>query len=226
MRGNWLTITLNAFFFVVGLLAAGLALTIAYLMFKSFKAIGREYLLGFSVGFVFLALSFGLFGASYMFAVAGAATASLVRLFLSSYGFGFIAATYSFKKRSTTRSSCGEAPRIVFVVLIVFAVATILLILMPSAPSLPLYEVGDEAFHVVNLGLLAYVVYNVNQALKTEVELSNVMLGFTLLVIDQYSLLLWALDSSFLWSLVFAQLVRIGGLVTLSTFMVRGFQRA
>jgi len=77
---------------------------------------------------------------------------------------------------------------------------------------------------VLNIALLGYIILNLNKALKTETGLSSVVLGFTFLTIDQCSLLLNTLDGSFVWSILFAQLVRIVGLFILTIFLVQGFQ--
>ena len=94
----------------------------------------------------------------------------------------------------------------------------------PPFTLLPSSLTAELAFRVVNVLLLGYVIYSLSKALKTQTELSSVVLGFTFLVIEQCSLLLNTLDRAFVWSLVFAELVRIVGLLILAIFLVRGFQ--
>jgi hypothetical protein len=83
----------------------------------------------------------------------------------------------------------------------------------------------ETGFGIVNLILLGYVILSLSRALGTQIELSLVVLGFTFLAIEQCSLVLKSLVPEFLWPVVFAELVRIVGLLILAIFLVRGFQR-
>jgi hypothetical protein len=106
-------------------------------------------------------------------------------------------------------------------VVTIFSFALVMLLPLTLLPS---FLTTELAFRVVNIVLLGYVIYSLSRALKTQTELSSVVLGFTFLAIEQCSLLLNSLDRAFVWSVVFAGLVRIVGLLILATFLVRGFQ--
>ena len=207
--------------FFVGFVSAGLAFSIAYLMLISFRAIRSDHLLGFPIGFSFLGISYLFLGTPFLLSLPENLT-TWVHLFLGSYGFVFLASAYFFKKRTSSGWS-RNIPSLTFFVLSLGATFAVMIAVI-SLPTIS-YEVADGAFRVLNLGLLGYVIYNLNQALKDEVELSSVVLGFTFLAIEQYSFLLWSLARTFVWSFVFAQLVRIAGLVILVAFIMRGFQR-
>lgn len=88
--------------FGMELISAGLALFVVYSMLTVFRSTRKEYLLGFPIGFSFLALGYLVFGVSY--AVPGLEElGSWVHLTLASYGFAFIAGTYFLKRRSLLR---------------------------------------------------------------------------------------------------------------------------
>ena len=84
--------------FYSNIFSAGLAFSIAYLMLRSFRVMRRDYLLGFPIGFSFLALSY-LFLAM---ATAFPSVSEIARwsdLFATTYGFAFIAGTYLLRRR-------------------------------------------------------------------------------------------------------------------------------
>lgn len=215
-----MTSVLDVLFLTTGLLSAVLAFLIASLMFRSFSTIRVDYLVGFPAGFSLLGLSFIFFDLSY--AVPLPNTISWAPFVLGSYGFAFLAMTYFLKKRGGASS---WSVRQFFSILAILAVVTVLFISGSSLPPISSFQSVEIVFRVVNLVFLGYIIFSLNQALRTEAELSNVVLGFTFLSIDQYSLLLWALDPGFVWSLFFAQLVRVAGLVILAVFLVKGLRR-
>jgi len=217
-----MTSVLNQFFLGSGALSAWLAFSIAYLMLRSFRTIRDDYLIGFPVGFSSLGLAYVFFDLSY--AVALPEIAGWFFLLLGSCGFGFLAAAYFFKKRSAMQPSSGHTSRWT-ISLIVLAIVSLFVVASIPATLLPAYQMVESGFRIINIVFLGYIIYSLNQALRTETELSNVVLGFTFLSIDQYSLLLWSLDRGFVWSLFFAQLTRIAGLFIHLVFLVRRFQR-
>lgn len=191
-------------------------------MFKSWRMVQEDYLLGFPVGFSLLGLSYALLDIAYVFPLSNAW--SWASLLFSSWGFVFLAVTYFLRYRGR-RSSKRLAAGSILGAAGVLTVGTFLLVLLLPSGFLPSYLTAEIAFRIVNAGVLGYVIFSLNRALKTERELSSVVLGFTFLAIDQYSLLLNTLDRSFLWPVIFAQLVRIVGLLVLIVFLVKRFQR-
>ena len=210
------------FFFFGGFVSAGLAFGIAYLMLASFRTVRSEYLLGFPIGFTLLGFSNAFFGLAYLMPFLEGVT-SWFYLLLDCYGFAFLAFTYFFRKSSLTSATSG--PRRWYFLLAISAAVVVLAVFL-STSFLPSFREVDGFFRVVNLVFVGYMIYSLNRALKKEAELSSVVLGFTFLAIDQYSLLLWVLDRGFDWAFVFAQLIRIAGLAILVAFIIREFRRA
>jgi len=204
--------------------SAGLALFIVYSMFRVYGTTRSEYLLGFPIGFSFLALGYIVFGVSYA-APGLEELASWVHLTLTSYGFAFIAGTYFLKRRSLWRP-VRRAAVWLFSMLIVLLVIILATILVPLPMALPPYRTVHVLFRTANLVLLAYVLYSLYQALRGErLEVGvMVMSGFLFLAGNEYSLLLWALDRGFA-SDVFAHVLRLAGLVTLSVALSKRFRK-
>jgi hypothetical protein len=206
------------------LISAALALFIVYSMLTVFRATGREYLLGFPIGFSFLAVGYVVFGVSY--AVPSLEeVASWVHLALTSYGFAFIAGTYFLKGRSLRRP-VRRVSVWLFSLLIVLAVIVVAAIVVPSQMVVPPYRTVHALFRITNLALLAYILFTLYQALRGErLEVGAMVLsGFVFLAGNEYSLLLWALDRGS-WSQVLAHVMRLAGLGILAVALAREFRK-
>jgi hypothetical protein len=210
------------FFIITGFLSAWLSFSIAYLMLKSWALVRQDYLLGFPVGFGLLAFAYTALDINYVFPLSN--SWNWVRLLLGSFGFSFLAVTYFLRYGTRERDNSG-AIRFSLAVLGLLTVLSFALVLLLPARLLPSFVESEFAFRVANLILLGYVIYSLGQALKAQTELSSVVLGFTFLVIEQFNLLLHSFDRTFVWPVVFAELVRVVGLLILAIFLVRGFQR-
>jgi hypothetical protein len=197
---------------------------VVYSMVSAFRETREEYLLGFPIGFGFLAVSYLVFGVSY--SVPGLEElASWLHLTLASYGFAFIAGTYFLQRKSLLRS-VGRVSVWLFSLLIVLAVVAIAAIVVPTPMVVPPYRTVDELFRVANMVLLAYILYSLYQALKGERREIGAMVssGFVFLAGNEYSLLLWALDRGF-WSLVLGHVMQVAGLATLAVALAQGIRR-
>jgi hypothetical protein len=211
------------FFIITGFLSAWLSFSIAYLMLKSWGMVRQDYLLGFPVGFGLLAFAYTALDINYVFPLSN--SWNWARLFLGTYGFSFLAVTYFLRYGVKERESFGASKFALTTLGALTAFSFALVLLLPSE-LLPAFVESEIAFRIINLILLGYVIYSLSQALKAQTELSSVVLGFTFLVIEQFNLLIHALDRAFVWSVLFAELVRVVGLLILAVFLVRGFQRA
>jgi hypothetical protein len=209
------------FFIASGFLSAWLSFSVAYLMLKSWAMARRDYLLGFPVGFGLLAFAFVALDINYLLPLTNAW--NWERLLLGSWGFAFLAVTYFLRYGPGDREE-GNTMKLAFVALgVLTGFSFILVVLLPST-MLPSFITAELPFRIVNVVLLGYVIYSLSRALKSQTELSSVVLGFAFLTIEQCSLLINTLDRAFVWPLVFAELVRIVGLLILTVFLVRGFQ--
>ena len=178
-------------------------------------------MLGFPVGFGLLALAYVALDVNYVFPLTNAW--NWEGLLLGSWGFAFLALTY-FLRYHPAKSEGTGAMNLALATLSVLTVFSFALIIALPFTLLPSFLEAELPFRVVNLLLLGYVIYSLSRALKTQTELSSVVLGLTFLAIEQCSLLLHSLAPAFVWAVVFAELVRIVGLLILVIFLVRGFQ--
>jgi hypothetical protein len=203
------------FFFSCAFLSAWLSFSISYLMLKSWMTVRDDYLLGLPIGFALLALAYVVLDVSYIYPLTY--FEKWAQSLLSVWGFIFLAATYY------ARSERKKPSRMLFSILCLFAITTIAAFSLVAFLSYSAM-VRKIASSIVNLMILGYIIFRLNQGLKSQRELSSVVLGFTFLAIEQCALLFAAIVPEFVWSIIFAQLVRIAGLVTLTIFLVRGFQ--
>jgi len=213
---------LSNLLFFMSFVSAGLSWCIAYIMFVSYRTLHKKYLLGFPFGLSFLGLSFASFGISQLIAFP-ANLASWLALLLGTYGYLSICLSYALKKDLGARSTESREADWLFFTIAVLATVLVLTVLI-STPILPSYETVDGAFRIVNLGLLAYIIYSLNQALRNRTELSSVVLGFTFLTIQQCIELLWTFNRTFVWAFLYAQLVAFVGLLILVIVVVKGFR--
>jgi fumarate reductase subunit D len=180
-------------------------------MLRSFRVVRRDYLLGFPIGFSFLALSYLFLAVSTEFPSVGE-VARWSDLFSTTYGFAFIAGTYLLRRRGAVGPFSSWLFSLAFLAVLVIVLVEV----VPPFGALPSYAVGAQVFVIVNLGLLGYIIFSLNQALKRAPHEVNflVQTGFILLAFGQYSLLLWTLDQG-VWSFALADLFRLAGLVAL-----------
>jgi hypothetical protein len=204
------------FFVACGIISTWLSVSIAYLMFKSWRTIQRRYLAGIPIGFILLGLGYVSWDLAYIYSPP--TFWSLVEFSFSLFGFGAIAASYAFRLKGAGQEN--SVSRFAFLTLVVIVALIVL-----SLPNFTAYLATDGPFRIGNLIFTGYIIYCLNRVLKAEAELSSVALGFIFLAIDQLGLFLWALNREFLWPLVFAQLVRVVALLILAVFLVRVFQR-
>jgi hypothetical protein len=180
-------------------------------------------LIGIPIGFSFLALSYISLGV-------GSAFSSLeqlgnwLHLSLAAYGFGFLATTYLFQsKRGWFRF--GRFSKFLFSLLLVLAAYVVLLILVPLL-KLPSYELGDELFKALDLGLLGYVIARlyINFQIRPRKGSLVILFGFGFIALGEYTHLIWALEGGD-WNFIFMLLWRIVGLLILTFTLARQFHQ-
>lgn len=211
-----------AFYFFGAFFSAGLAFSIAYLMLASFRTVRSQYLLGFPIGFTLLGFAYVFYGLAYLMPFLED-NSTWFYLLLDAYGFAFLAFTYFFGRASQASTRIGPER---WYLLLTASAGVVAVAVVLSASLLPEFRAVDGFLRVANLIFIGYMIYSLNRALKAEAELSTVVLGFTFLAIEQYSLLLWALDRAFEWAFLFAHLIRMTGLAILVAFIIKEFRRA
>ena len=163
-------------------------------MIKPFRLTGETRYLGLPLGFGFLGVSYAFSSLSFS-PIFDFTNKGLVQLFLRAFAFLFLAVTYYFSKSAKDRKLLWNATLAVLA-----AVLTILImvaIINPEALWLD-YHQAQVYVRIFNLICLAYISIH---ALKSHMEKPDpttliIPFGYILFGIGQYSLLIWAVDSS------------------------------
>ena len=178
-------------------------------MIKPFRLTGETRYLGLPLGFGFLGASYAFSAVSYS-PLFDFTNRGWVQLFVRAFAFLFLAVTYYFSKSA-------KKPRRLWNVTLglLAAILTILILLVIISPRFLLsdYILHSIFVRVFSLMCLSYISIH---ALKSHMEQSDpttlvVPLGYILLAMEQYSALIWIVDSSY-FALFGALALRLAGL--------------
>jgi hypothetical protein len=201
---------------VIDFISTGLALILVYLFSKAYRLTRSTYLLGFQIGFLYLALSY-IFLAIFKLYKNNATISEpflWLRLIVQSYGFSFIAFSYHFSKKTekTTKYFLGMISLSSAIFIALFFAA---LIIAPPFLELPSMDIVSESFRIANLVFLGYTIYIIVKRFESSSEAISgliwTILGFSLLWLSQYSMLIWGIDDS-QTAFVFAHIARLASL--------------
>ena len=156
--------------------------------------------------YVGLPLAFGLLGASYFLSAIAYAQLSFfpddlfwVQLAVRAFAFVFLASTYRFPKKISETTSTSRLIWSVVSTLIALTIITLIMALIINPQfNFSNYKAASSYVRIFNIICLTYVIINVlrNHMAKPESSTLLIPLGYILLAISQYSLIVWALDSS------------------------------
>jgi len=163
-------------------------------MMKPFRLTGETRYLGLPLGFGFLGASYAFSALSFSPMIDFAST-KWVQLFVRAFAFLFLALTYYFSKSA-------KKPKLLWnttlgVLASIFTILILLAIISPQLLSSD-YRLAQLYVRVFGLVCLSYISIH---ALKSHIEQPDpttlmIPLGYVLLGIGQYSLLIWAVDAS------------------------------
>lgn len=154
--------------------------------------------------YLFLPLGFGFLGVSY--AVSALAFTRLFdfseiawqQLLLRAFAFAFLAITYYFSKQTARSSKLLWNITLTFLICIL----VILLLLSFTAPQFTQqnYQFASVCVRVFNMSCLLYIIIHTLRSHVEKPDPTTIMIpfGYLLLGIGQYSLLIWAVDTSIL----------------------------
>ncbi len=155
--------------------------------------------------YVGLPLAFGLLGASYFFSALTYALPSFFgedilwfQLVARTFAFVFLAATYYFSKKPTETSQL--LWNLTFSISVVAIVTSIITIIFMPQLGFETYRNASGYVRIFIIISLAYIILNVLRSHMSKPDSTTLMipLGYILLAISQYSLIIWAVDSSML----------------------------
>jgi hypothetical protein len=190
-------------------------------MIKPYQLTGESRYLGLPLGFGFLGLTYALSAFAYFQPnVLGTATL-YVQLVLRAFAFIFLTVTYYFSRKRA------ESTRWVWnttlIVLVIAFLTSFVVVSIPEA-ALPNYQDASALIRVFNLICIVYICAH---TLRSHIEAPDpetiwIPLGYILLGISQYSLIVYAVDNSMtaFWS---ALAIRWAGLALFLVVSYRSF---
>jgi hypothetical protein len=189
-------------------------------MAKPFQATGEARYLGLPLGFGFLGASYAFSALSYS-PLFDFSNRGWVQLFLRGFAFFFLAVTYYFSKSEKHPKTLWNVT--LGLLAAIFAIMILLVIISPRF-SLSDYILYSICVRVFSLICLSYISIH---ALKSHMEQPDpttlvVPLGYILLVMEQYSALIWIVDSSY-FALFGGLALRLAGLAVFLFVSYRTF---
>ena len=157
--------------------------------------------------YVGLPLAFGLLGASYFFSAVIYAQCSFFpedllwfQLVARAFAFVFLVATYAFSKKPSKNSQL--LWNAIFSLIVVAIVTSVVAVIFLPQFDFARYRTASEYVRIFIIICLIYIIIHVlrSHIAKPDPTTLLIPLGYILLAISQYSLLIWAVDSSmFAW---------------------------
>jgi hypothetical protein len=181
---------------VYELTSAILCLILVKFMVKPYKITKESRYLGLPLGFGFLGATYALSAFIYFQPYLFGEGTIYFQLIVRSLAFVFLCVTYYFSRK--TAEETRFMWNITFASLIIIAVIALFLLLIIPGVNLPSYQLTGTITRVLNLICIGYLCFH---TLRTHIETSNpstiwTPLGFILLGISQYSLVIYAIDNS------------------------------
>ena len=175
--------------------SAIICLILVRFMIKPYQVTGESRYLGLPLGFGFLGATYAL--SAFVFFQPnffGRGTIYL-QLVLRTFAFIFLCVTYYFSRKSPDSRGLWNTT----LALLIIAFLTLFLLVNIPDVALPSYQSASVFARVFNLILILYICAHTlrSHIEKPDPETIWIPLGYILLGISQYSLIVWALDSSY-----------------------------
>jgi len=186
-------------------------------MIKPYENTGESRYLGLPLGFGFLGATHVVSAFAYYDPQVLGGNTLYIQLIARTFAFIFIAVTYYFSKKPTKSSQL--LWKITLALLIALLVASFLI---ASTPSITMAGYGATRyyFRVINIIIILYICIHTfrSHIEKPDPKTIWIPLGYVILLVSQYTLLLFQLDGNL--SVFFAALII--RLVFLSSFLIVG----
>jgi uncharacterized protein YacL len=153
--------------------------------------------------YVGLPLAFGLLGASYFFSAITYAQPSFlpndllwIQLIARTFSFVFLSATYYFSKKASETSQL--LWNVAFSLIVVAIISTVIGIIFIPQFNFDNYRIASSYVRIFIIISLTYVIIRTFRSHLAKPDSLSLLtpLGYTLLAISQYSLIIWAIDAS------------------------------
>ena len=203
---------------VVEAISAVICFVILRFMIKPYRMTGESRYIALPLGFGFLGATYVISAfAFYVPHILGPNTICF-QLIARTFAFLFIAITYYFSKKATKNSPLVWKAALT---LLIAALITAFLILNVPDITLPDYKITRNYFRILNIAIIFYICIHTfrSHLKKPDPKTLWIPLSFVILLVSQYSTLLFQLDGSL--SALFAGLAL--RLVFLSSLLIVSF---
>jgi hypothetical protein len=180
--------------FAIEVASAALCFVLVKFMFKPYGLIGEGRYLGLPVGFAFLGISEAMLAIGVL---QPASELRLLSLLTRTFAYVFMAATYRFSMESSRNNRLAWN---ITVSLIVVTLATLAIVMLRGFQfGLNLNPSLSVILRLIALFCISYMAVNTLRSHIQAPEPSTIWipLGFILLGISQYSMIIWAGDTNF-----------------------------
>lgn len=196
--------------FTIQVASAILCFALVRFMFKPYEFTSEGRYLGLPLGFMFLGIAEIFLGAGIFINVQ---ELNLFSLILRTFAYVFLAATYYFSRKPTKNS------RIIWNItfsLIIVTLIALLIVIVNGAITISQPMNPSIYFRAIALTCIGYICLHTLRSHKQNPKSDTmwIPIGFILLSISQYSLLIWASDANYVYGVAFTGgwIARIVGL--------------
>jgi len=164
-------------------------------MIKPYKSTGENRYLGLPLGFGFLAATYVISAFSFYSPQIFGTNTIYFQLIARTFAFIFIGNTYFFSKKHTQNSQ--QHWQIALSILIIGLIILLLIVNIPDI-TLPSYGITRNFSRVLNLIIILYICIHTfrSHIEKPDPKTIWIPLAYVILLVSQYSLLLYQLDNS------------------------------
>ena len=207
---------------VAEVVSAILCFILLRFMIKPYRLTGEGRYLGLPLGFTFLGISYilGVIALSGLFSPY--MELAWIPLLARTFSFSFLVVTYYFsKKPSKNPRLLWDTTLSLLIIVLIASVAAVLIFPQFAASS---YMPTQEYFRIFDIICLAYISFYTlrNHIRNLDPTTIWIPIGFILLCISQYSILIWAIDRSN-FAFTGALLIRMAGLIVFLIVSIRTF---
>jgi len=207
---------------VAEVVSAILCFILLRFMIKPYRLTGEGRYLGLPLGFTFLGISYILGAIALSGLFSPYMELAWIPLLARTFAFSFLVVTYYFSKKPSKNTRLMWDITLSFLVIVLVASVAAVLIFPQFAASS--YMSTQEYFRIFDIVCLTYVFF---YTLRSHIRNPDpttiwIPLGFILLGISQYSLLIWVIDRSN-FAFTGALLIRTAGLVVFLVVSIRTF---
>ena len=216
----------NLVLILMEVVSAILCFVLVKYMIKPYQFTGETRYIGLPLGFTFLGISYLLMGlALFSHTIIFIEDIKWIQLLTQAFAFAFLAVTYYFSNQNKKQKRIRW--QITYTGLIIALIISFLIIIIPPSFELPSYKTVDEYFRLINILFSSYISIHALRSfsIKTKEKILWFPLGYVLLVVGQYSLLIWSIDSS-LTAFVGAHVLRLTGLIVFLLVSLQTFSNS